>query len=163
MTTAPGSPPPPGTRPFETYVRVRFHEIDGLGHVNNAAYLNYLEQAALDHAMFLGLDLERSRALGGVFLARKHEILFVRPSYLGDVLRVVTWVDTPTGARIHRNYRVYRERTPRASVPTAGSLIQMDSMPDDDAIVVQAMTEWVFVSSAGTPARIPAEIIDLFS
>jgi len=142
---------------------VRFHEIDGLGHVNNAAYLNYLEQAALDHAMFLGLDIERSRALGGVFLARKHEILFVRPSYLGDLLRVVTWVDTPTGARIHRSYRVYRERIPKALVSTTGGLIQVDTMPDDDGMVVQAVTEWVFVSDAGIPARIPTEIVDLFS
>ncbi len=163
MTTTLGSAPRPGTQLFETYVRVRFHEIDGLGHVNNAAYLNYLEQAALDHAMFLGLDIQRSRQLGGVFVARKHEILFVRPSYLSDVLRVVTWVEAPTGARIHRHYRVYREPTSRALVPTFGELLQAELMPDDDAMVVQAMTEWVFVSVTGMPARIPPEIIDLFS
>lgn len=163
MTTTLGSAPRPGTQLFETYVRVRFHEIDGLGHMNNAAYLNYLEQAALDHAMFLGLDIHRLRELGGVFVARRHEILFVKPSFLGDVLRVVTWVDAPSGARIHRRYRIYRERAPRPRVPTSGELLQAESMPADDAMVVQAMTEWVFVSETGAPARIPPEIVDLFT
>jgi acyl-CoA thioesterase FadM len=40
------------TRPprFLAHVRVRFHDVDALGHVNNAAYLTFLEQAAIDHA-----------------------------------------------------------------------------------------------------------------
>lgn len=163
MTTHFGSAPGPDAQLFETFVRVRFHEIDGLGHVNNAAYLNYLEQAAIDHATFLGLDLQRSRDLGGVFVARRHEILFVKPSFAGDLLRVVTWVDDPAGVRIHRHYRVYREQLHRATLPASGGLIQSGPLPDRGNLVVEAATEWVFVGQAGTPARIPREIVALFS
>ena len=74
---APRSLPDAGVPAFESFFRVRFHEVDALGHVNNAAYLNYLEQAAIDHATFLGLDLQRLQGLGGVLVARRHEIVFV--------------------------------------------------------------------------------------
>src|ERR671910_572745 len=92
---APRSVPDPEHPAFETYFRVRFHEVDGLGHANNAAYLNYLEQAAIDHATFLGLDLQRLQALGGVFVARRHEVVFLKPTFTGDLLRVVTWSGMP--------------------------------------------------------------------
>lgn len=39
---------------FMSYVRVRFHECDPLGHLNNTVYLGYLEQAAIDHAVAAG-------------------------------------------------------------------------------------------------------------
>ena len=38
-------------------LRVRHHEMDAFGHVNNAVYLNYVEEAAVDHARENGLDL----------------------------------------------------------------------------------------------------------
>ena len=91
MSHDPGLIPDLHVPAFETYFRVRFHEVDALGHVNNAAYLNYLEQAAIDHATFLGLDLQRLQELGGVFVARRHEVVFLKPTFTGDLLRVVTW------------------------------------------------------------------------
>src|SRR3712207_7954185 len=81
MSRDPGAFPDPQFHAFEAFFRVRFHEVDALGHLNNAAYLNYLEQAAIDHATYLGLDLPRLQELGGVFVARRHEIVFVRPTF----------------------------------------------------------------------------------
>ncbi|HZA91065.1 MAG TPA: acyl-CoA thioesterase, partial [Gemmatimonadales bacterium] len=106
MSHDPGLIPDPQVPAFETYFRVRFHEVDALGHVNNAAYLNYLEQAAIDHATFLGLDWQRLQALGGVFVARRHEVVFLKPTFTGDLLRVVTWLGEPRGARVDRQYLV---------------------------------------------------------
>ncbi len=41
----------------KTDIIVRFHDLDALGHVNNARYLNYLEQARLTYATeVLGWD-----------------------------------------------------------------------------------------------------------
>jgi acyl-CoA thioester hydrolase len=152
----------PGGRAFETYVRVRFHEVDSLGHVNNAAYVNYLEQAAIDHATFLGLTIDRLRALGGVFVARRHDILFLRPAHTGDFLRIVTWLGEPQGARVERNYLVVREPDPPAVAPVAGAALRgVDPIPDD-LLAVRATTEWVFASETGMPRRIPAEIVALF-
>lgn len=143
-------------------MRVRFHEVDSLGHVNNAAYLNYLEQAAIDHATFLGLDLARLQRLGGVFIARRHDITFLRPAFAGDVLRVVTWLGEPRGARVERQYRVFVEADPAQTVTFFGQVVERFAAPSDTALVARAATEWVFVDDRARPRRIPAEIIALF-
>lgn len=148
---------------FATYIRVRFHEVDSLGHVNNAAYLNYLEQAAIDHAAFLGLTMARSRELGGVFVAHRHEMLFLRPAVVGDLLRVVTWLGEARGARIERHYRIFRETAELQELPVAGRLLLAGEGGDDSEALVQATTEWVFASEVGQVRRIPKEIVELFS
>jgi acyl-CoA thioester hydrolase len=162
MSLDPGLLPDPELPAFETYFRVRFHEVDALGHVNNAAYLNYLEQAAIDHATFLGLDLQRLQALGGVFVARRHEIVFIKPTFAGDILRVITWLGEPRAARVDRRYLVFREPSSVAEVVVAGRPVTQSSMPARDALVARATTEWVFANNQGQPRRIPDEIVRLF-
>jgi acyl-CoA thioester hydrolase len=162
MSEDPGSFPDQRLPLFETFFRVRFHEIDALGHLNNAAYLNYLEQAAIDHATYLGLDLPRLQELGGVFVARRHEIVFVRPTFAGDLLRVVTWLGEPRGARVDRHYLVFREPKPIRDVPVRGRPITSPVSPDDDAVSARATTEWVFANNQGQPRRIPSEVVKVF-
>lgn len=161
MTGERGPADIPNEGAFESYVRVRFHELDALGHVNNSSYLNYLEQAAIDHATYLGLDNARLEELGGVFLARRHDIVFIRPALAGDVLRVVTWLGATRGARIERNYRIVREAASRREIPTAGRLLQNLVEDPDDELIVRAVTEWVFANNQGSPRRIPGEILNL--
>ena len=161
MRTDPGPVPDLDAQLFETTFRVRFHEVDALGHVNNASYLNYLEQAAIDHAAFLGLTLDRLRNLGGVFVARRHDIVFLRPSFAGDLLRVITWLEEPAGARIARHYAVFLESTETRAIPVAGGLTSRSQIPADGAIV-RATTEWVFAGANGQPRRIPQEVASLF-
>jgi YbgC/YbaW family acyl-CoA thioester hydrolase len=162
MNPDPGEIPDPGVAAFESYFRVRFHEVDALGHVNNAAYLNYLEQAAIDHASFLGLDLQRLQGLGGVFVARRHEIVFLRPSFAGDLLRVITWLGEPRGARVERQYLVAREPASATALVVAGRPVTQSGMPRDAALVVRATTEWVFANSQSQPRRIPDEVVRIF-
>jgi acyl-CoA thioester hydrolase len=162
MTLDPGSFPDPGVSAFETFFRIRFHEVDALGHVNNAAYLNYLEQAAIDHATYLGLDLARLQALGGVFLARRHEIVFVKPTFAGDLLRIVTWLGEPRGARVDRQYLVFRELGQVTEVPVRGRAVTWSGKPADDALAARATTEWVFANNQGRPRRIPNEVVSVF-
>lgn len=154
--------PEPGSPVFETFLRVRFHEVDSLGHVNNASYLNYLEQAAIDHATLLGLRLDRLQALGGVFVARRHEIEFLQPAFAGDLLRIVTWLGEPRGARVERSYLVCRTEAAASAIRLAGSIVPGDGAPERDSVVVAAITEWVFVSTAGQPRRIPPEVVASF-
>jgi acyl-CoA thioester hydrolase len=37
--------------PFSMPIAVRFHDIDGMGHVNNAVYFTYIEHARTDYLM----------------------------------------------------------------------------------------------------------------
>ena len=162
MSLDPGSLPGPQVAAFETCFRVRFHEVDALGHVNNAVYLNYLEQAAIDHATFLGLDLQRLQRLGGVFVARRHEIVFLKPTFAGDLLRVVTWLGEPRGARIERRYLVFREPSATTDFVVAGRPVEHSGIPSAEGLVAQATTEWVFTNNEGQPRRIPSEVVGLF-
>ena len=153
MSLDPGLIPDPQVPAFETFFRVRFHEVDALGHVNNAAYLNYLEQAAIDHATFLGLDLQRLQALGGVFVARRHEIVFLKPTFAGDLLRVVTWLGEPRGARVDRQLpRVQGARIADRACLSRVVRSTWSGMPADNALVAQATTEWVFARKGGRAA-----------
>jgi acyl-CoA thioester hydrolase len=147
---------------FEGFVRVRFNEVDPLGHVNNAVYLIYLEQAAIDHAEAAGLDAERLTAFGGAFVAHRHQIVYLRPAHAGDILRILTWLDEPLGARVTRHYLVVRvEQTP-AMASILGRLRRGGEISGVETLVAQASTEWVFTNERGRPKRIPADLMRLF-
>src|SRR5215470_1346769 len=70
-------------------LEVRFRDCDAMGHVNNAVYLTYLEQARFAHWRSLwGFgDPQTPRNMPGVILARV-EADYKRPSRYGDVLDV---------------------------------------------------------------------------
>ncbi len=153
--------PDPEAPVFESLVRVRFNEVDSLGHVNNAVYLVYLEQAAIDHALTAGLGVERLAAFGGAFVAYRHEIVYLRPAYAGDVLRILTWLDEPQGARVTRHYLIVKDdESPADSL--LGRLRRGRDIAFGEATVVRASTEWVFANERGRPRRIPAELMHLF-
>jgi YbgC/YbaW family acyl-CoA thioester hydrolase len=157
-----GPSPSPETPVFECFVRVRFHEVDSLGHVNNAVYLEYLEQAAVDHAVATGLDVDRLGAFGGVFVARRHEIVYLRPAYADDILRIVTWLDEPNGARVTRHYLISKDVNSPCMASLVGKLRRGREVSKAEAPIVQASTEWVFASEEGRPRRIPSELMQLF-
>ncbi|MBA2277819.1 MAG: acyl-CoA thioesterase [Chloroflexia bacterium] len=145
---------------FLLTVRVRFHELDPLGHVNNAVYLTYLEEAAIEHAAAAGWPASRLRQHGGVFIARRHEIDFLRPAGEGDLLQVRTWPEAMSGARAVRAYEIVRlDRA--AGTPSQDGLIDPTVLPPapSASLLVRARTEWAFVDvSSGRPRRIPATV-----
>lgn len=149
---------------FAAYFRVRHYEADALGHVNNAAYLHYLEQAAIEHSAAVGLTFERFRELGGLYVVRRHEIDYLRTASPGDTLQVVTWPITLQASRAIRAYEIYRHAPVESAggpVPADGFLGEADQ-PDGD-IVVRAQTVWVWVDpTSGRPRRAPREVYDAF-
>ncbi|MGH2533169.1 MAG: acyl-CoA thioesterase, partial [Thermomicrobiales bacterium] len=150
---------------YVLHVRVRQHEIDGLGHVNNASYLNYLEQAAIDHAAAAGYDAARLRELGGTFVARRHEIDYLRPAVAGDWLRVTTWPVELGAARAIRAYEIARVTAAEldADRPVDGLFPPESVAAPLGAVVVRARTLWAYVDvQSGRPRRMPAEIAVAF-
>lgn len=150
---------------FISHVRVGFHECDPLGHVNNAVYLGYLEQAAIDHAAVAGWPIARLQAeFGAVFVAKKHEIEFLLPSFENDILEITTWPDTISGARAIRKYRIRRIIGDIYALPPS-RLIGGSEIPtaSDDNLVVRARTEWVLANVVrGRPVRISRQLEDDF-
>ena len=82
---------------FTHQIQVRFRDCDAMGHVNNAVYLTYLEEARFYHWRASGLasrTLDSAPAAGsapgeipGVIVARV-EIDYRRPAKHNDLLRV---------------------------------------------------------------------------
>jgi acyl-CoA thioester hydrolase len=85
---------------------VAANEIDALGHVNNAVYVQYLELVATSHAERLGMGLEVLRSLEAIPVIREHHLRYLRPAKLGDVLTVHTLVEGMQGVRAMRRNTV---------------------------------------------------------
>ena len=153
------------TSGYVSYVKVRFSECDPLGHVNNAVYLSYFEQVAIDHAAALGWSSAALVAkVGALFVARRHEIDYLQPAFEGDLLRVRTWPVEMRGARGLRVYDISRvEDDDRIGL--VDRLLLPDELvplPRQDTIV-SARTEWAFMNpTTGRPVRIPTLIADDF-
>jgi acyl-CoA thioester hydrolase len=148
---------------YLAHFRVRFHELDPLGHVNNAVYLNYLEQTAIDHADAEGYGAATLRDLGGVFIARRHEITYLRPAVENDVLRVTTWPADMSGARAIRAYEITRLPVESGQSIPADGIRDLADTPAVGEVIVSAQTEWAFVDPvSGRPRRIPVVVRDAF-
>lgn len=90
--------------------QVRFADTDGLGHVNNAVYLNYLEIARVDYLQqVLGRKDVRDF---GVILARA-EVDYKSPAYHHEKLLVGCRVDSLGGSSINMSYRIEDKDTGR--------------------------------------------------
>ncbi|MDX2212106.1 MAG: thioesterase family protein [Oculatellaceae cyanobacterium bins.114] len=130
---------------FMTELRVRHYEMDALGHVNNAVYQHYLEQAAIEHSEHLGFTPDRYRELGGLFVMRRVEIEYLRPAIAGDLLSITTWLQEMRGPRAVRSYEIRK-----------GSELNAE-------LLVTATALWVWVEGATMrPRPIPEAILATF-
>lgn len=129
---------------FQTLLRVRHYEMDALGHVNNAVYQNYLEQAAIEHSESLGFNFELYQELGGVFVMRRVEIDYLRPAVASDTLEITTWLEEIRGTRARRRYEIRKK--------------------NKDDLLVTAEALWVWVDTKTIrPRPIPDVLLSKFS
>lgn len=117
---------------FVARCAMRWSDMDAYGHVNNTAYLAYLEQARV--SMFF--DRYDASFTGGT-VVKHHEISYLRPVvYHPEPLRLELWVDRVRAASFRVLYDVY----------------------DDDALAAQAATTLVtFDFVTDRPRRITVE------
>ena len=77
-------------------IRIVPDDIDFMGHVNNARYLNWVQDAVLGHWRKLApADAVASRA----WVALKHEITYRKPAFLEDDVIARTVLEKVAGAR----------------------------------------------------------------
>jgi acyl-CoA thioester hydrolase len=129
---------------FTSRFAVRQAELDVLGHVNNAVYLTWIEQVAIDHVEALGFGRDWALAHDGTWVVREHRVTYLKPVLYGDSVRVTTLPQQLAGVRGTRRTEIHRE--------------------SDGALTTKAETEWIFVrASDGRPARVPADLLRLFA
>lgn len=155
----------PDSPAFACYLRVRSNELDSLGHVNNANYVIFIEQAAIDHAAALGLDQPRLTETGGVFLTRRHFIDYIKPAFAYDHLQVVTWIGGMQGARATRFYEIERRRAAEVTAwPISDRQLALgETLPPFGDLILRARTDWAYVDvETGRPRRMPPEVLSVF-
>lgn len=141
-----GSTPSPTTSRREPFYRLEIivppEVVDHNRHVNNVAYVQWMQDAALRHSAATGCT-RITEAIGATWVARMHRIEYLSPGFAGDALTVLTWVANFRKVRSLRRYRFIRAA--------------------DQKVLAQGETDWVFIDvSTGRPRGIPKEIASLF-
>lgn len=130
-------------RIFVQRFTVEADAIDVNGHVNNLAYLKWMQDGAIAHSAAQGWPLQRYLEIKAGWVVRSHFIEYLLPAFAGETLSLLTWV---TGFRSHsspRKFLFWRER--------------------DRQVVARAETIWVFVDAAtGRSTVIPKELLTAF-
>ncbi len=72
---------------YHHLIEVRYGDLDPQGHVNNARYLTYMEQARVGYLLHLGLWDGQSFLDIGIIIAEAR-VTFRRPIHLGQQVRV---------------------------------------------------------------------------
>ncbi len=127
---------------YEFQLTVPEDVVDANRHVNNIAYLQWMQEAAIRHAEATG-STEVTAAIGATWVVRTHHIEYLKPAFAGETLRVATWVADFRKVRSLRRYRITRVT--------------------DGAVLAQGETDWVYVDArTGRPRAIPEEVGRLF-
>lgn len=128
---------------FKRRFRIRHYECDAYGHLNNANYARFMQEAAIDASAAVGWDGARYQALGKQWLIRDTYINYMQAVNVNDVLEVATWVEDFRRVRSLRIYE-FRKR-------------------NGDELVARAVTDWVFVDmETQRPVQPPDGMIEDF-
>jgi acyl-CoA thioester hydrolase len=116
--------------------------IDENGHVNNVAYVQWMQDIAVEHYAALGgIEIQGPDA---TWVVREHKIEYLLPAYAGEQMEVKTWVENIRRVRSLRKYEFMRR--------------------SDHKVLVKGETDWVFVDTkTGRPLPIPEKVSKVFN
>lgn len=125
---------------FELALTAGPEHIDELGHVNNAVWVQWIQQVAVAHWESIA---DEAHKLVYYWVVVRHEIDYRRAARVGDRIVARTWIgDEPRGARTDRF---------------------MEFIGENGQILVSARTEWAIIDRRlQRPIRVPAEVIAPF-
>ena len=129
-----------GQPTFELTFTAGPEHIDELGHVNNAVWVQWIEEVAVAHWEAVADPAHRDAYY---WVVVRHEIDYLRSAIEGDRITARTWIgEAPRGARSTR------------FVEFAGA---------DGKVRVRAKTDWAIIDKAlGRPIRVPPEVVAPF-
>lgn len=123
---------------YSHHLIVQSEDIDELNHVNNIVYLKYIQDAAFGH-WYTSVPSEVAEKMRWV--ARRHEIDYLKQALLGDALVVKTWVEAFTGVTSERHCEIRR----------------------GEELIAKSRTIWVSVDAVTfRPKRVGPEITEHF-
>lgn len=117
--------------------------IDANGHVNNIAYVRWMQEVAIRHSDVQGCTAEKYQQLGSSWVVRSHLIEYLQPAFAGEEIEIQTWVGNMKRTRSMRRYRFFRCA--------------------DQILLARAETDWVYVDSvSGKPKKIDSAVSNAF-
>ena len=117
--------------------------IDENGHVNNVAYVQWMQDIAVEHYESIG-GTSPTQLSGATWVVREHRIEYLRPAFAGEEIEIKTWVENIRRVRSLRKYEFIRSADKKA--------------------LVKGETDWVFVDlQTGAPRAIPDEVSKVFA
>ncbi len=129
---------------FEHHLTVPDEAIDELNHVNNVAYIQWMQDAAIMHSDAVGATMDLYLRLGSIWVVKTHSIEYVYPALRGDEILIKTWVATKENRSSLRKFIFLRK--------------------DDGRVLARAETMWVYVDlRTGRSIPIPQEVGDRFT
>jgi len=126
--------------PFEMTFTAAAEHIDELGHVNNAVWVQWIQQVAVAHWEAVAPQEHRDAYF---WVVTRHEIDYLRAAFESDRVTARTWVgETPNGARFDRH---------------------VEFTDDGGRVCVRSRTDWAIIDKAlGRPIRVPVEVVAPF-
>ena len=118
----------------------RFSDVDSIGHVNNAAYLDVLMDAALGPLARAGWGLDRLATAGLAPFVSACDIEYLDGAVWGDALWVTTWM---------------------APAPRGFEVVQHLGRADADDVLVRARTRWQWHAGGGEVVEAPRDLADV--
>ena len=117
--------------------------IDENGHVNNVAYVQWMQDIAVEHYESIG-GTNPMQLVGATWVVREHRIEYLLPAFAGEEIEIKTWVENIRRVRSLRKYEFIRKT--------------------DGKSLVRGETDWVFVDlQTGAPRAIPDEVSKVFA
>jgi len=129
-------------QPYSRSFTIPRSAIDENGHVNNVAYVQWMQDIAVEHYSSIG-GVE-AQGTDATWVVREHRIEYLLPAYEGEEIEVRTWVENIRRVRSLRKYEFVRK--------------------SDSKILVKGETDWVFVDAkTGRPLPIPEKVSSVFN
>ena len=123
--------------------RIRSYECDAHGHLNNANYLQLMQETAFDASAAAGYDMQRYTNMQRHWLIRETNIEFLKPIHTNDPIEVSTWI---RDFRRVSSRRAYEFR-----------------LAEDGQLAARGVTDWVFLNTLTRhPTSIPAYLTNDF-
>ena len=117
------------------------NSIDENGHVNNVAYVQWMQDIAVEHYASIGGI--QAQGPDATWVIREHRIEYLLPAFECEEIEIRTWVENIRKVRSLRKYEFVRK--------------------SDGKFLVKGETDWVFVDTrTGSPRAVPEAVIKVF-
>ena len=125
---------------FKKLMTISASVIDANGHVNNVAYVQWMQDIAVEH--YASLHGVEAQGKNSTWVVREHKIEYLLPAFAGEEIEIQTWIADVRRVRSLRCYKFIRR--------------------SDARLLVRGETDWVFVDAkTGAPRAITPSVASI--